>query len=153
MRSVKVQLGMLALAIAYVLLGASCKEAVQPEKPVPQESPAVAAKEMAKRLYPDLRTKGSLLHTAFVERYEHQKRTNPRVLADPDWPLVLADKAAKPLRISPVDLNATPRPNTPVPKATPYVNSLSRGAYDQRQSMPRRRVYDRQYRDGDASEY
>ena len=143
---------MFAMAMTYLVLVTSCTQPIEyvempatpkPAKPVPTPHPAVAAKLVAKRLYPDLEEKGSEFHTAFVERYEHQKATNPRLLTELNWPVDIAHQTARLLGVEPKSLNpvATPAPSTPAPPAS----SLSRGAYDQRRGVVRKSVYIDQY--------
>lgn len=46
--------------------------------------------------YPALAQQGSPLHTKFLALYNEAKQTNPALLTDPNWPLILADRAAGP---------------------------------------------------------
>lgn len=89
------------------------------------------------RLYPDLAIKNSHFRRTFDELYEDQKANNPKALTKVDWPLTLAHRTADMLGVS-VHSKATPKP----PEATPkQLNSLERGAYDQRRSLPTRRSF------------
>jgi hypothetical protein len=87
-------------------------------KPVPTPHPARAATEAAMRMYPDLRKRGSALNVAFREVYDQRLQRDPASLAAVDWPLSVAEEAAKIMGVSPHE-GAPP-------------NLLERGAYNQR---------------------
>ena len=44
--------------------------------------------------YPALAQQGSPLHTKCLALYNEAKQTNPALLQDPNWPMILADRAA-----------------------------------------------------------
>ena len=46
--------------------------------------------------YPALVHQGSPLHTKFLALYNEAKQSNPALLKDPNWPMILADRAAGP---------------------------------------------------------
>lgn len=62
------------------------------------------------RLYPHLAQKDSPLNKAFVALHQQATRTNPQLLANPDWPLTLARQAAASLGIAQPNQQATPPP-------------------------------------------
>ena len=44
--------------------------------------------------YPDLGKAGTTLHTKFIALYQEAKKNDPTSLQDPNWPAILAEKAA-----------------------------------------------------------
>jgi hypothetical protein len=74
--------------------------------------------------YPDLAIEGSPLHTKFLELYHQAQNSDPTLLSNPDWPLILSDKAYALLAVE----NSPPAPSaapsaipspTPAPSAPP----------------------------------
>ena len=51
--------------------------------------------------YPDISHVGSPLHTKFIALYKDAKEYNPALLSTPNWPMILADRAAGANVISP----------------------------------------------------
>ena len=51
------------------------------------------AQKMAIEKYPDLGRPGRPLHTKFLALHQDAGKNDPRLLADPNWPLILADRA------------------------------------------------------------
>ena len=105
--------------------------------PPPTPHPALAARERAVQMYPDLGVKNSLFHRTFIELFEDARVNRPHVLTTVDWPIMLAHKSGNMLGVSP----AQPAPPAPAPMPPPpaviYVtpkpgNRLDQGAYDQR---------------------
>lgn len=91
--------------------------------------PAPGAQARAVKLYPSLAVKGSPLNQTFLDLVEDYKITSPALLAKVDWPLAVASQAARILRIAPVP------DDMPPPSATPRINPLERGAYNQQRSV------------------
>ena len=107
--------------------------------PPPTPHPALAARERAVQMYPDLGIKDSLFHRTFMELFEDAKVNRPQILTAVDWPIMLAHRSGNMLGVS----VAQPPPPTPPPAPMPpppaviYVtpkpeNRLDRGAYDHR---------------------
>lgn len=64
--------------------------------------PAKEATAEAVRLYPALAQRNSPMNVAFVALYNQKKTSDPVVLTQPDWPVILAHRAASTLGIKPV---------------------------------------------------
>jgi glutaredoxin len=73
--------------------------------PAPAPHPAQAAQAQAKALYPGLAVPNSSLNQKFVALYRDAQANNPALLAQPDWPLTLADKAMVSLGGAPMPRN------------------------------------------------
>lgn len=133
----------------------SCSPPVQraepdplPQTPTPTPPvtphPASGARERAVQLYPDLAVKDSMLNRTFLDLMQQMKEQNPEVLTQVDWPLTLANRAARMLDIAPRTEKATPVP-TPLPPTPPppvmiYVTPRPRtllegGAYNQKRDV------------------
>ncbi len=56
--------------------------------------------------YPDLGKAGTTLHTKFIALYQDAKKNDPASLQDPNWPAILAEKAAA--LVSKADAALTP---------------------------------------------
>ncbi len=95
------------LLLALISCLAACTPKPEPPPPEvaptpkPTPHPAVAARERATELYPDLARRDSSFNRAFVELYEDTARTNPAALAKIDWPITLAHRVATMLGIDP----------------------------------------------------
>jgi hypothetical protein len=65
-------------------------------QPTPSATPNPAKEATAKAvsLYPELGQKDSLLNKKFRALYEEAKAKEPQILTEPNWPLVLALRAA-----------------------------------------------------------
>ena len=140
-------------SIACMLLLAGCPKPPAPPapatpkpvakvKPVPTPHPAQAATETAIRLYPDLAKKDSTFNRAFREIYQERRDRDPASLANFDWPLDVARRAAAMLEVSPANPEPPPPPPPPVvivatPAPVKALNPLDRGAYDQRREVAR----------------
>ncbi len=62
---------------------------------LPARSQTVAdAQKQALAKYPDIGRVGSPLHTQFMSLYTAAKQSDPTLLSDPNWPLILADRAS-----------------------------------------------------------
>ncbi len=55
---------------------------------------ATDVQQKAVEKYPDLGKAGSALHTKFIALYQDAKKNDPTLLQDPNWPAILAEKAA-----------------------------------------------------------
>jgi len=141
--------GTLVLLLGPVLM-ISCSKVAPPEttdestRPAPSVAvvtpapskphSAEGAKEAAVKLYPDLGVKDSTFNKTFVDLYAEASQRNPDLLTRADWPLVLANRAAQILSVSP----ATPTPVAvaapPPPPPPPTPGALDRGTYNQRRS-------------------
>ena len=63
--------------------------------PLPARSQTVAdAQKQALAKYPELGREGSPLHTQFKSLYTAAKQSDPTLLSNPNWPLILADRAS-----------------------------------------------------------
>lgn len=93
-------------------------------------NPAIESTALAKRTYPALAMQGSAFNTRFVALFNELKVSNPDFLAQPNWPLELAERTAKELGGGVVPLGtpvpnhmvgglSTPKGGTPKPTATP----------------------------------
>lgn len=91
--------------------------------PPPTPHPAPGARARAIQLYPDLAVKNSLMSRTFQDIVQQHSTTNPTLLSRADWPLNVAEHAARILGVAST-AEATPVPKTP--------NALERGAYNQR---------------------
>ncbi len=54
------------------------------------------AQRQATAKYPALAQEGSAIHTRFLALYNDAKQNNPKLLSDPNWPIILADRASQP---------------------------------------------------------
>jgi len=78
------------------------------------------AQNQAVTKYPDLAREGSALHTKFLELYRNAQQSDPTLLANPNWPLILADKASAVLATTSTPASpSTPPPPEPPPNAEP----------------------------------
>ena len=55
---------------------------------------AADSQKQALAKYPQLAQEGSALHTQFMLLYRQAKETNQQLLHDPNWPMILAEKAS-----------------------------------------------------------
>jgi hypothetical protein len=60
------------------------------------------SKQRATTKYPALAQQGSPFHTKCLALYNEAKQTNPALLQDPNWPMILADRAAAAVQSQPV---------------------------------------------------
>ncbi len=74
------------------------------------------AQKQAAAKYPDLSRAGTPLNTKFVELYREASASNPTLLSNPNWPVILADKAAALIVKTPSAPNITTPPAAPAPK-------------------------------------
>ena len=74
------------------------------------------AQKQAAAKYPDLSRAGTPLNTKFVELYREASASNPTLLSNPNWPVILADKAAALVAKTPSTPNTTTPPAAPAPK-------------------------------------
>jgi len=147
--------GQWILALTGTLLVVSCSKVAPPEtteeltgtaSPATVVTPAPAkphtaegAKEAAVKMYPDLAVKDSTFNKTFVDLYSEVSQKNPDFLTRADWPLILANRTAQMLFVSPA--TPEPRPVTvaeppppPPPASAPTPSTLERGAYNQKRS-------------------
>jgi dienelactone hydrolase len=97
------------LALALVLL---CGLPISPQA---KAVTVAEAQKQATARYPELARAGSPLNLKFVELHREASASNPALLANPNWPVLLADKAA-----ALVGATATsPKPATPAAPANP----------------------------------
>jgi hypothetical protein len=101
------------------------------------------AQKQAIAKYPDLTRDGSELHTKFLELYHEVQETDPGLLSNPNWPLILADQAyallaadaarsgasASPSPEPSPTASATPAPSAP--QATPAASVPREGSGNQ----------------------
>ncbi len=86
-------------------------------------NPAKESQAQAVSLYPGLKIPNSALNKKFVALYADAHRSDPAMLARPDWPMKLAERAM-------VELGGAPMPvPTPTPHAT---GALPGGSLDAR---------------------
>jgi hypothetical protein len=79
--------------------------------PIPTPHPAAEARAAAIRAYPALGIKDSALNKKFVVLYSEAQRDEPGLLAQPDWPITLAGRAAVAIGGGAIPVPvATPRP-------------------------------------------
>lgn len=135
-----------SLLLTGTLLMVSCSKppppVPAPSTPVPTPHPARGAGEQAIRLYPDLAIKNSHFRRTFDELYEDQRTNSPKALTKVDWPLTLAHRTAGMLGVTAYSATPVPEATPKPPEATPkQLNSLERGAYDQRRALPTRRSF------------
>jgi hypothetical protein len=127
---------------ACALLLAGCKEAPPPPQPpnvAPTPHPALAAQQVAVRMYPALAENGSTFNVAFREIYQDRLSRAPRSLQKVDWPIDVANEAGRMLGVLPASENQPPEEKkqptpTPIPKES-KPNALDRGAYNQTRSV------------------
>jgi hypothetical protein len=81
------------------------------------------AQKKALAKYPELAREGSPLHAKFVELYRQAKESNPILLADPNWPLTLADKASQIIAAPPAP-STPPAPSPPQPPEVPATPTI-----------------------------
>lgn len=74
------------------------------------------AKKQAIAKYPDISRKGTPLNAKFVELYNEARTSNASLLNDPNWPVILADKAAALVAKTPATPGAATPPVPPAPK-------------------------------------
>lgn len=91
--------GTLMLLAVLAFGGCQKMETATPTTPPPAPAamtphPALASREHAIRLYPELARKGSVFNQAFLEIYAHRKKNDPISLTSPDWPVEIARRAA-----------------------------------------------------------
>ena len=122
---------------------------VQRADPVaaPTPHPARAATQAAIARYPALGQRNSSFNLLFLDLLDQRKKEDPASLAQPDWPLQLADETALKLGVRPVDseprvvMQNTEPAATPESKGNPfmdgYTNPLSKGAYNERRGPSR----------------
>jgi len=67
---------------------------VAPNAPPGTPHPATEARAKAILAYPGLKLKESAINKKFLALYAEAERTNPQLLAQPDWPITLAGRAA-----------------------------------------------------------
>lgn len=84
-----------------------------PDRPIGTPHPALESRNAALKAYPGIGIKGSALNRAFLNLYAEAEHNDPALLAQPDWPLTLAARAAKSL-----GGGAQPTPGTPSPLAS-----------------------------------
>jgi len=58
------------------------------------------AQRQATTKYPALAQEGSVIHSRFLALYNDAKQNNPKLLLDPNWPMILADRASQPNEIA-----------------------------------------------------
>jgi hypothetical protein len=78
------------------------------------------AQKQAIAKYPDLTRDGTPLHTKFIQLYREIQETDPALLSNPNWPLILSDEAHDLLSANPGPSGspASP-PQLPTPSASP----------------------------------
>jgi hypothetical protein len=110
--------------------GAAEEEVVPPEPPPvvevapprPTPHPAAESQALATKLYRGLSIPGSALNKKFLELHAEAKANDPALLASPDWPIILAERAmvamgGTPLsRTAPVHTTPKPLPGTAMDK-------------------------------------
>ncbi len=75
--------------------------------------PAAESKLAATKAYPALGVATSPFNKTFLALYAEAERSEPKLLARADWPLVLADRTAVALGGAPMPVPATPDPGRP----------------------------------------
>jgi hypothetical protein len=76
------------------------------------------AQKQAIAKYPDLVRDGSPLHSKFLELYHQAQEFDPTLLSDPNWPLILSDKASALLAADAMASQPSPSPS-PTPEPSP----------------------------------
>jgi hypothetical protein len=90
--------------------------------------PGTASQALARKLYPGLAIAGSAMNKKFLALHAEAKATEPDLLASPDWPIILAERAMVAMGGVPLP-RATPVPITPKP--------LQGSLLDRKPSAPR----------------
>jgi hypothetical protein len=81
------------------------------------------AQKQALEKYPDLARDGSAIHAQFLKLYNDAKASDPKLLSNPDWPLILADRANT--LLNPPTATPSPEPtSTPVPALKPSEQAI-----------------------------
>jgi hypothetical protein len=99
-------------------------ESTPPTPPPPTPHPAHEAQTAVLKAYPALGLPDSPFNRTFKEMHAEAKRNNPQLLADPDWPITLAERTA-------IALGGGPQPipgRTPPPRPS----GLKGSALDQK---------------------
>ena len=92
---------------------------VAEQRPPATPHPAKESQEQAIKLYPALTHADSELHKKFAALYEDARRSNPDLLARPDWPMKLAERAMVGLGGAPLPVpTPTPKSVKPLPPTT-----------------------------------
>lgn len=81
--------------------------------PPPTPHPALEAQTAALKAYPALGLPDSPFNRTFKELHAEAKRNNPQLLAQPDWPIKLAEKTAISLGGGPQPIPGAPTPVRP----------------------------------------
>jgi hypothetical protein len=88
------------------------------------------AQKQAITKYPDLTRNGTPLNTKFLQLYREVQETDPGLLSNPNWPVILADEANDILKAnpapsaSPPSASATPSPSPSAAPSAPQVSPL-----------------------------
>lgn len=102
----------------------------QPPPPAVTPHPAKESMAAAVQAYPGLKIVNSPLNKKFLELHAQAQRAEPRLLSQADWPLRIAERAARAL-----GGGAMPTPATPVKVGRP--SGLSGSALDLKPAKPR----------------
>ena len=82
--------------------------------PAAAQTPVDEAQKQAIAKYPDLTHEGTPLHAKFLQLYREVQETDPGLLSNPNWPIILSDEAYDLLKANPAP-SASPAPASPSP--------------------------------------
>lgn len=100
--------------ISAMLAHKDTEEASAEAAPRATPNPATDSRLKAAKMYPALAVQGSPLNSKFLELYKSMQEIDPAFLTKEDWPMRLAEKAAREVNTAAV---------TPMPRPTDFSNS------------------------------